>query len=176
MTDAWMPGAPDEPGWADGPGWARGPGGREPPRSLAGEPIAPAARDGLAGVNTEGRVCAQIAVIGHAWAPFTDCPVARLHEILSWLDSWQVKRGWPAGRPAPFPGTARPAQQSRRAWSRGGHFGASQVPGCPCVGPGAIDIERLTGAAAARAAAGPAGGDVLAGAPALPGSPLSAVS
>jgi hypothetical protein len=30
-------------------------------------------------------------------------------------------------------------------WARGGHFGASQVPGCGNAGPGAIDIDRLTG-------------------------------
>jgi hypothetical protein len=34
---------------------------------------------------------------------------------------------------------------SRAVWARGGHFGASQVPGCAHVGPGAIDIHRLTG-------------------------------
>ena len=39
------------------------------------EPIAPSARDGLAGVNNEGRVCVQIGVIGHGWAPFTTGPV-----------------------------------------------------------------------------------------------------
>jgi hypothetical protein len=37
------------------------------------------------------------------------------------------------------------AEESRAAWARGGHFGASQVPGCAHVGPGAIDINRLTG-------------------------------
>jgi hypothetical protein len=37
------------------------------------------------------------------------------------------------------------AEGSRAAWARGGHFGASQVPGCAHVGPGAIDIHRLTG-------------------------------
>jgi hypothetical protein len=30
-------------------------------------------------------------------------------------------------------------------WARGGHFGASQVPGCEHSGPGAIDVDRLTG-------------------------------
>jgi hypothetical protein len=29
-------------------------------------------------------------------------------------------------------------------WARGGHFGASQVPGCGNTGPGAIDVDRLT--------------------------------
>jgi hypothetical protein len=37
------------------------------------------------------------------------------------------------------------AESGRAAWARGGHFGASQVPGCAHVGPGAIDIHRLTG-------------------------------
>ena len=105
----------------------------------------PSARDGLAGVNNEGRICAQIGVIGHGWSPFTTGPVQRAHEIVSWLDSWHVARGWPAGYPAPFPGSVRAGQQRRRHWARGGHFGASQVPGCRGAGPGAIDIERLTG-------------------------------
>ena len=181
----------DRPGvaaGAAGPGWVRTPGWWNVPRPLASEPTTPAARDGLAGVNTEGRVCAQIAVIGHPRAPFTDGPVARLHEIVSWLDSWHVKRGWPAGRPPAFPGGTRPARQSRRDWSTGGHFGASQVPGCSCPGPGAIDIERLTGAAALAGAPRPAAGndrartaagqpevDVLAAAAAMPGFPLSTV-
>jgi hypothetical protein len=127
------------------------------------EPIAPSARDGLAGVNNEGRVCAQIGVVGHGWAPFTTGPVRRAREIVSWLDSWHVARGWPAGHPAPFPGSARPGQQRRRAWARGGHFGASQVPGCSGSGPGAIDIERLTGPLT--------GGQRVAPAPRVPGSP-----
>ena len=42
-------------------------------------------------------------------------------------------------------GAVGAAEGSRAAWARGGHFGASQVPGCAHVGPGAIDIHRLTG-------------------------------
>jgi len=34
---------------------------------------------------------------------------------------------------------------SRRLWARGGHFGASQVPGWHAAGPGQIDTERLSG-------------------------------
>jgi hypothetical protein len=143
--------------WTLGIGWTHGSGGRpmvaaaRPPE----EPIAPSARDGLAGVNNEGRVCAQIGVIGHGWAPFTTGPVRRAREIVSWLDTWQVARGWPAGHPAPFPGSARPGQQRRRHWARGGHFGASQVPGCSGAGPGAIDIERLTGPLSGQRGAAP---------------------
>ena len=146
----WTPGTGSTHGadWTQGIGWTHGSGGRpliaaagRPP----GEPIAPSARDGLAGVNNEGRVCVQIGVIGHGWTPFTTGPVQRSREIVSWLDSWHVARGWPAGHPAPFPGSAPAGQQRRRYWARGGHFGASQVPGCSGAGPGAIDIERLTG-------------------------------
>jgi hypothetical protein len=144
----WTPGTGSTHGadWTQGIGWTHGSGGRpaaagRPPE----EPIAPLARDGLAGVNNEGRVCVQIGVIGHRWMPFTTGPVQHAHEIVSWLDSWHVARGWPAGHPAPFPGSGRPGQQRRRHWARGGHFGASQVPGCSTAGPGAIDIERLTG-------------------------------
>jgi hypothetical protein len=145
----WTPGIGSTHGadWTPGIGWTHGSGGR--PMIATGrppvEPIVPSARDGLAGVNNEGRVCVQIGVIGHGWTPFTTGPVQRAREIVSWLDSWHVARGWPAGHPAPFPGSARAGQQRRRYWARGGHFGASQVPGCSGAGPGAIDIERLTG-------------------------------
>ena len=153
--------------WTQGAGWTHGPGrlkvGATAGR-LPGEPTAPPARDGLAGVNNEGRVCVQIGVIGHAWAPFTDGPVVRVRDIVGWLDSWHVARGWPAGSPAPFPGSVRPGQQRRRHWARGGHFGASQVPGCSGSGPGALDIERLTGSHS-----GHRGGT----APRAPGSPAT---
>jgi hypothetical protein len=35
--------------------------------------------------------------------------------------------------------------RSEVQWARGGHFGASQVPRCEHTGPGAIDVDRLTG-------------------------------
>ena len=144
--------------WTPGAGWTHGRGRRQLATVAArppGEPIAPAARDGLAGVNTEGRTCVQIGVIGHAWAPFTDGPVVRVREIVSWLDSWHVARRWPAGRPSPFAGPARPGHQRRRNWARGGHFGASQVPGCSGAGPGGIDIEHLTGPLSRQRGAAP---------------------
>jgi hypothetical protein len=156
----------DWPGSADGPAWrlAQRTGCRPVPRLPSGNPATPAARDGLPSVNTEGRICLQIGVIGQAWAPFTDGPVARLQEIVSWLDSWEIPRGWPAGRPTAFPasgtgglGRASSAQQSRRNWARGGHFGCSQVPGSGCPGPGAIDIDRLTSPQPVPATAGPLG-------------------
>ena len=47
-----------------------------------------------------------------------------------------------AGRPpAPFRQLTRP--RSRALWARGGHYGASQVPGCDNLGPGGIDIDHL---------------------------------
>ena len=144
LNTGWTHGAD----WTQGAGWTHGPGRLQMAAmagGLPGEPRAPAARDGLPGVNNEGRVCVQIGVIGHGWTPFTTGPVQCAREIVSWLDSWHVARGWPAGHPAPFPGSARAGQQRRRYWARGGHFGASQVPGCSGAGPGAIDIERLTG-------------------------------
>lgn len=107
-------------------------------------------------VNREGRLCVQIGVLGSAREPFTSCPMTGLGDILDWLDSWQIPRRWPAGQPAPFRQADRP--RSRALWARGGHFGASQVPGCSSAGPGGIDIDQLTGAGA-----GP-----LAGAGALP--------
>jgi hypothetical protein len=153
--------------WTQGAGWTHGPG-RLPMGATAGrppgEPAAPPARDGLPGVNNEGRLCVQIGVIGHAWAPFTDGPVVRVRDIVGWLDSWHVARNWPAGRPAAFPGSARPGQQRRRNWSQGGHFGNSQVPGCSGSGPGALDIERLTGSP---------GGHWPATAPRAPGKPAT---
>jgi hypothetical protein len=94
-------------------------------------------------VNAEGRVCAQIAVLGQPAEPFTSGPLAGADEIVSWLDSWGVPRRWPAGQPTGY--QAANAERSRVLWARGGHFGASQVPGCHNVGPGRIDIDLLTG-------------------------------
>lgn len=100
-------------------------------------------------VNAEGRVCVQIGVLGHPEEPFTDGPLVGIEAIASWLDSWGVSRRWPAGRPAEYrldgPVAAIACQRSRVAWARGGNFGASQVPGCENAGPGAIDIDRITG-------------------------------
>jgi hypothetical protein len=90
-------------------------------------------------VNAEGRVCVQIGVLALAAEPFTNGPLIGIEAIMSWLDSWGVPRRWPGGQPGSR------AEGSRAAWARGGHFGASQVPGCAHVGPGAIDIHRLTG-------------------------------
>jgi hypothetical protein len=96
-------------------------------------------------INREGRLCAQIGVLASATEPFTSCPMTRLGEILGWLDSWQIPRRWPAGRPAPSR-QAEHAIRSRAMWARGGHYGASQVPDCLSIGPGGIDIDQLTGA------------------------------
>jgi len=95
-----------------------------------------------AGVNREGRLCVQIGVLGSAREPFTSFPMIGLAAILGWLDTWQIPRRWPAGQPAPFRQLARP--RSRALWARGGHYGASQVPGCDSIGPGSIDIDHLT--------------------------------
>jgi hypothetical protein len=95
-----------------------------------------------AGVNREGRLCVQIGVLGSAREPFTSYPMIGLAAILGWLDTWQIPRRWPAGQPAPFRQLARP--RSRSLWARGGHYGASQVPGCDSIGPGGIDIDHLT--------------------------------
>ena len=131
------------------------------------DPLAPAARDGLPGVNNEGRVCAQIGVIGPPGSPFIHGPVTRLYEIMNWLDEWRVPRVGPASRRPQVPGGRAPHR--RRDWARGGHFGASQVPGCVCGGPGAIDINPLTGAPRALPATWPA-----AAAPRPPLPPLPA--
>lgn len=107
-------------------------------------------RDHPENVNAEGRICAQIGVLGHPGEPFTNGMLAGIDRIVSWLDSWGVPRRWPAGRPARYcaglPAAAVIAdRRSRAAWARGGHFGASQVPGCGNCGPGAIDIDQITG-------------------------------
>ena len=93
----------------------------------------------------------QIGVLGHPGEPFTSGTLAGIETIVSWLDSWGVPRRWPAGRPegyrldVPASAAAIADRRSRVAWARGGHFGASQVPGCDNAGPGAIDIDRITG-------------------------------
>jgi hypothetical protein len=111
-------------------------------------------------VNAEGRVCVQIGVLALPAEPFTNGPLIGVEAIMSWLDSWAVPRRWPGGQPGGWADGGRPpgrtmgradvgavggADGSRVVWARGGHFGASQVPGCGHVGPGAIDIHRLTG-------------------------------
>ena len=126
-------------------------------------------------VNAEGRVCVQIGVLAVAAEPFTNGPLIGVEAIMSWLDSWGVPRRWPGGQPGSWAECGRAAaaarsgvggvgvdvgvgigggaigsaaggvEGSRAAWARGGHFGASQVPGCAHVGPGTIDIHRLTG-------------------------------
>jgi hypothetical protein len=110
-------------------------------------------------VNAEGRVCVQIGVLAVAAEPFTNGPLIGVEAIMSWLDSWGVSRRWPGGAPGGWSavgggavgggavggGAVGGGEGSRAAWARGGHFGASQVPGCAHVGPGAIDIQRLTG-------------------------------
>jgi hypothetical protein len=108
--------------------------------TAAGEMIA----DPIAEVNSEGRLCVQIGVVAFAWDPFTSRPMNGLQQILDWLDSWGIPRDWPAGRPAAFP-DEEGACRNRRLWAKGGHFGASQVPGLTAVGPGAVDVELLTG-------------------------------
>jgi hypothetical protein len=126
-----------------------------------GGPLAATPTDGSSAVHTEGRLCVQLGVIGQGWAPFTAGPMTGLEAIMDWLDSWDIPRRWPAGCPAAF-GHAHTTERSRRLWARGGHFGASQVPCCVAAGPGAIDIQRLTGVADAQTgaprprAAGPA--------------------
>jgi hypothetical protein len=112
---------------------------------LVPEPRRPGG-DELAEVNAEGRLCVQIGIVAFAWDPFTSWPMSGLQQILDWLDSWGIPRRWPAGPPLPFP-HGLTACGSRRLWARGGHFGASQVPGLTTAGPGGIDIEQLTGSA-----------------------------
>lgn len=103
-----------------------------------------------ANVNTEGRICVQIGVVADPADPFTDGPLTGAGPIVGWLDSWKIPRRWPAGSPAEHDARRDAAdgrQRNRAMWARGGHFGASQVPGCENTGPGGIDITRLTGAA-----------------------------
>lgn len=109
------------------------------------------ARDCPENVNAEGRVCVQVGVLGHPGEPFTDGALTGIDVIVGWLDSWGVPRRWPSGSPegyhlgAPAAAAAVAGRRSRAAWARGGHFGASQVPGCANAGPGAIDTDRITG-------------------------------
>jgi len=108
--------------------------------------VSPVAPSRIAEANSEGRLCVQICVVAFAWQPFTCWPLTGLQQILDWLDTWGVPRQWPAGPPVAFPdGLTTPG--THRLWARGGHFGASQVPDLPAAGPGAIDVERLTGQA-----------------------------
>ena len=100
-------------------------------------PIIRAAR-GLAS-GRDGRLCVEIRVIGLAREPFTAGPANGLGAILAWLDTWSIPRVWHAGPPC-----SDLAPVDRRTWSRGGHFGGSQVPRAPEPGPGAIDGALIT--------------------------------
>ncbi|XVQ09524.1 hypothetical protein ACQP1W_44525 [Spirillospora sp. CA-255316] len=95
-------------------------------------------------VGHEGRVCVQVMVVGHARDPFTATLLNGLDAIMGWLDAWGVVRRWPAGPPLPSPQSYH-SKRGRRDWARGGHFGASQVPGLHRPDPGGIDIRRVTG-------------------------------
>ncbi|MFB4315107.1 hypothetical protein [Actinomadura sp. 21ATH] len=92
----------------------------------------------------EGRACVQVMVVGYALDPFTGTLLSGLEVIMAWLDAWGVGRRWPAGPPLPPP-QSYAASRARRDWARGGHFGASQVPGPLRFDPGGIDIRRITG-------------------------------
>ena len=70
----------------------------------------------VAGVNCEGRLCVQIGVLGTPGEPFTSFQMIGLTAILGWLDSWQIPRRWPAGKPASFRQLNRP--RSRALWAR----------------------------------------------------------
>ncbi|GAA2002951.1 hypothetical protein GCM10009799_32580 [Nocardiopsis rhodophaea] len=93
----------------------------------------------------EGRICLVIEVVGHAEKPFTDRPLTGIDPILSWLDSWEVARTWPAGPPPPADQPPPQHTAATRLWALGGHFGHSQVPGSRAIGPGAISPDRLLG-------------------------------
>jgi hypothetical protein len=112
-------------------------------------PLSPPPNAGAADVHTEGRLCVQVGVVAFGCDPFTSGSLTGAEPILKWLDSWQIPRHWPAGCPAPF-ARAHTVSPSRKLWACGGHFGASQVPCCRAAGPGAIDVERLTGTADRR--------------------------
>lgn len=96
------------------------------------------------GVGREGRSCLQIVVVGYAREPFTAGPLNGLERIVGWLDGWRVPRRWPAGAPLSCP-ESYDAVRARRPWARGGHYGASQVPGTTTPDPGGIDIYKITG-------------------------------
>ncbi|MQY06516.1 hypothetical protein ACRB68_46060 [Actinomadura sp. RB68] len=109
--------------------------------------LLPVTRAGLRlgdGVDREGRVCAQIVVVGFARTPFTGSLLTGLDPITRLLDAWGVARRWPAGPPLPSPQSYH-SGRDRRNWARGGHFGASQAPGAERPDPGAIDVRRITG-------------------------------
>lgn len=93
--------------------------------------------------SREGRLCLQIDVVAFSTDPFTSGPLHGLAAILRWLDSWNMPRRWPAGPPPAEP-ISRDSARDRARWSRGGHFGHSQVPGNAHFDPGALDIRKLT--------------------------------
>lgn len=94
----------------------------------------------------EGRVCLVVSVVAFRETPFTDGPMHGLARVLAWLDSWGVRREWPAGTPG---GDGAKAQEAARVWARGGHFGHDQVPGSSAKGPGKLAVRDLLAAGSA---------------------------
>jgi hypothetical protein len=124
---------------------------RERPIADEGSALVVEPTEDIPDVHTQGRLCVQVGVVAFGWEPFTSGPMTGAGPILDWLDSWSITRRWPAGRPATF-AKAHTVSRSRKLWACGGHFGASQVPGCAAAGPGAIVVELLTGMPVKRTA------------------------
>jgi hypothetical protein len=128
----------------------------------AGRSLGGPAASGIAEVNAEGRVCAQICVVAFALDPLTSLVMNGQRQILDWLDSWGIPQRWPAGHPVPVP-VGHAGSRDRRLWAKGGHFvGSFQVPDVADAGSGAPDTGQVTGwtgAAGPRAARLPLPGD-----------------
>ncbi|MEE2035760.1 hypothetical protein Q8791_00795 [Nocardiopsis sp. CT-R113] len=105
----------------------------------------------------EGRVCLVVSVVAFRETPFTDGPMHGLGPLLAWLESWGVRRAWPAGPPG---GDGPKPEEAARAWARGGHFGHDQVPGSSAKGPGRLDTAFLLSAGTEPSGAG---GDTVPG-------------
>ena len=159
-------------------GWPDGPNQLAPVRPHAGTLVGPMQRgaaasaaggstgDVIAEVNAEGRVCLQICVVAFAWDPFTLLPMRGHHQILDWLDCWDVPRQWPAAagpvpaRPLHLPGPAavgqgRPFRRlagTRPDRHRARRAGRGTADRAPRPGPGADgpDTGRARGRGGAR--------------------------
>ena len=97
-------------------------------------------------VNREGRLCCADRGPQHATGALHQLPhdrAERDHGLARLLADPPALASRDAG---PFRQPTRP--RTRALWALGGHFGASQVPGCDSIGPGGIDIDQIVSAPA----------------------------
>ncbi|MER7707252.1 peptidoglycan-binding protein [Kitasatospora sp. NPDC097605] len=110
--------------------------------------------DGTRRTNREGAVNIQVEVVARAGQPWTDgfdpSQKPNFQRLLAAARAHGVPDDWPAGPPVGSP--SAPSNRSRQVWqTKAGHYGHCHVPGNDHWDPGALDIAKVPGGAAAPA-------------------------